>query len=365
MAEALTAKQRLSDVRAMSTMAHDRMWQEVLDFVEKRPHLLSERLVKLPGRDASHVGQPLLQAVIASAQPNLVVLQKLIDLGAPIEGRGRDGRTPLAEAICHPNLQDQQLPVCRLLMDNGARRDTVGNNKLSPIVEVFGEVDPEIARAMIAGGAPLNQVDGNGTPSISRMTQGIKTFFQDPRQRINVIQMIDAGAQLNPPVRVLEDLPLVSALQKGDLELADRMVDGGAVWSGRWDEGRTFMHVANSAPMVRWVMAKDERLLNAPDSRGKSPLCHLVDRLDTEWDESNDVGREDRIRDLIETFKLMVSSGAELDHQDDQGALSRSPRERIGSRKSADLKAFMLSWGTYEAAQQALSEMGSSLNASP
>lgn len=365
MSERLTAKQRQADVQTMSILHANNDWPALMSLVETKPHLLSERMVHLPRRYAGHVGQPLLQAAIAAPRPDLKVIQKLIDLGAPIEGRGRTGHTALTAAVCNVDLQELQAPLCEMLIAKGARLNTVSDTKLSPLVEAWGEVDPGIARALIAGGTPLDQIDGQGTPSISRLAQVINKNFPDPRQRINLIQVIEAGANLNPPVRVIEDLPLVSVLQKSDLDLADRMVDLGARWSGRWDEGRTVMHAAHVAPMVRWVMGKDDRLLHATDDRGKTPLCHLVDRLDVEWEPSNDVGRDERVQSLIEAFKLMVSLGADLDHRDDQGVLARSPRERIETRRNAELKDFMGRWGAYEAAQRAMHEISESTKACP
>jgi hypothetical protein len=100
---------------------------------------------------------------IAARRGQLAEVKKLLEAGAPLEGKNQYGATPLYMAVFNGHTE-----VSLLLLEKGANPNVTDTFYKSSILDAALQKDrPEIARALIANGAPvsarqLNMVVGSG-----------------------------------------------------------------------------------------------------------------------------------------------------------------------------------------------------------
>lgn len=341
----------------------DPSWRAILSVVEEDPALLKARLPRSSDGGKSYLDWPLLNAGIARGI-DAPVVRKLLELGAPVEARDSEGCTPLYRAASNNSGavikawrgQEQvmdTLQTCQALLQAGARCDVRDNEAQDILQKTLHRLSPELLQELVARGAPLTRCNAHGTPLLSLVLKEAGSRPESPEEHEapyerNLRFLIKACADVDPPVRLLRDLPLVAALNAHRPDLADLLVEQGARWHGSWDEGQTLMHAVNTVAGVDWLLRKDPSLLDVRDDRRRTPLLRLCDVLR---------GQLAGCVDAAATIPHMIRLGADLDASDDQGSLAMTPRQLLAQAREAGIKAFMQQWQTVEAARRALDEV--------
>jgi ankyrin repeat protein len=96
----------------------------------------------------------------------LELVQVLLERGADINVRNKDGNTPLLQALNRPDLD--RLEVVQALLDGGADTNIQDNNRMSPLHFAASDGDLEFVQVLLERGADINVRNKDGdTPLIS------------------------------------------------------------------------------------------------------------------------------------------------------------------------------------------------------
>jgi len=107
---------------------------------------------------------------------NLTLLKFLIDNGADIKARDREGRTALMLAAKWESYKLGKAEKVQFLIDNGADIEAKDNEGRTALM--FAYDDPEIAKLLIDNGANINAEDNNGL-SYSSLKSSLEFFNID------------------------------------------------------------------------------------------------------------------------------------------------------------------------------------------
>lgn len=369
----ISKTQLQADIRALSDLLETAntgsdQFDIAARFVNEHPHLMAQRAWYPKGHfDVAMTGAPFLN--MAAHAGNLACVKALVEAGAPLESRAPDGRTPLLHAITvrasarDKSLSPERRQIYEFLIAKGARADVVDNSGQSPIYQLFGDLDLDIAQDLIRRGTPLQgsfSKDGSGqlVSSIAALASYC-AWCKPGSNRFQTLELlIRSGIDLNPPLREIGEHPLAKTLYQGGFEIADLMVEHGAQWRVRAPDGQSLMFAVGRATAVRWLLDKDPVLLDQPDHRGRTPLMHhLPNAIEVLPDHQDpDLG----------VVSTLILAGANLDAVDDQGPLfCLTPRQLIASGNNRSLQEFLRSCEASRAADEALKNIDPSQGVRP
>lgn len=330
--KSITKKRLKEDAQTVSLLIENGKMEEAAAFGATNPHVFAERMCQTSSKLRLYVGEPFLN--MAAERRSMACVEAFVAAGAPLEGRGSQGRTPLLAALKHNHVftggEDNDRIVLALL-DAGARADAMDDTGESPIYQCCGDLDRKITARLIEGGANLNTWSiEHDLPSISLLASRCASSRLKTR-RDSLMQIIDAGADLNLRARRIDQLPLAQALCSNDIDLADAMVAHGADWRRCSQDGRSLMFAAMTAEAVQWVLDKNPGLRDATDHRGITPLQHMVDVAMTP-----DSSFRDTVNGAIMAITLAGADPTAIDHEGP--LLARTAADRVSQGNNVALK---------------------------
>jgi ankyrin repeat protein len=178
--------------------------------------------------------------VAAQYQDSAAAITLLLDrgaqVGAPAEGAPVFNANPFFLASYAGNAR-----VLRRLRDAGAKIDEpmllIGTSRTTPMLGAFKFGDIEVARTLLDLGAPVDFADGNGITMLGRAILN---------NEVEMARMLLArGANVNS-VDKLGMTPLLwaSAIDFGDAEMIDLLLEAGARTDARNKDGLTALDIA-------------------------------------------------------------------------------------------------------------------------
>lgn len=356
----VTQAKLVEDTAALSSLLGQSLWLQAAAFVRANPHVATQRVRGTPQNLPNMAGSPFLNFAVNGDQLELV--QALVEAGAPLEGRTRNGETPLFIAFkrCAINgtsmalLKNGPLNVVDFLMAAGCRLDTYNNSGNSPIDGSNGDLPVRYVKALIDAGISLNTFhQASSMPMVSHMVYTSEVAQSKLRREV-LETIIRAKPNLNPHGRSFRDLPLAQALTYGAVGVAELMIENGADPLHCASDRKSMLFAARDGATAQWVLKKFPDLLDRPDHAGRTPLMEFVDLVFSTKD-SKDVALAE------ETVKVLITAGANLDAVDHQGPiLCKTPRQRILKKPSHPLCLFMKTWLASQEARKALGEIHSS-----
>lgn len=353
----VTQAKLIEDAQALSKLMGDSLWPEALTFVQTNPHVATQRF---RGVLSNMAGNPFLNFAVKSNRLDLV--RALVEAGAPLEGRTRDGETPLFIAFGYCELQGMQMAldnnrrfdVADYLIEAGCRLDTYNNNGNSPIDASNGDIPVRFVKAMIDAGINLNTFhQPSSMPMVSHMTYTSQVSKLKGRREV-LETIIRARPNLNPHSRKFRDIPLVQAMTYGAVDVAELMLANGADPEHCACDGKSILFAVDKAATAQWVLKKFPLLLDKPDHAGRTPLMEYIDlAIGAKGNKDASLAEE--------TVKVLITAGANLDAVDHQGpVLCKTPRERILKKPSHPLCFFLKTWLASQEARKALGELQAS-----
>ncbi|RYP66116.1 hypothetical protein DL769_006113 [Monosporascus sp. CRB-8-3] len=193
----------------------------------------------------------------AAANGRLAVLKLLVEKGAQLEARGKDGGTPLMIAA-----RDGHKVVARLLIENGAQLEAKYDGSTSLIIAAENRHEA-VARLLIEKGAQLEARDKNGwTPLMIAAESGHEAMAR---------LLVEKGAQLEAE----NDgwTPLMFAAAHGYEAVARLLIKKGAQLETKYD-GLTplIIAAANGHEVVTRLLVENGAQVEAKDKEGWTAL---------------------------------------------------------------------------------------------
>lgn len=351
--KAVTKKKLKEDAQTLSSMIESGQMDKAATFGAANPHVFSERMRLTVNKLTIHLGEPFLN--MAAEKRSLACVEAFIAAGAPLEGRGRTGMTPLLSALRHNNVLiggEENDRVVMTLLNSGARADAIDDTGEGPIYRCCGDLNHKLTARILQDRPNLDTWNTkHNTPSISLLVGRCNSSGSKER-RANLIHLIEAGVDLNPPARDVSMLPLAQALYGNDLALAETMIAHGADWRRCGQDGRSLMFAAMTPQTVQWVLDRDPGLRDATDHRGIPPLQHMVSVALTP-----DSSFSESVRGAIVSIVL---AGADPHAIDNEGPLARTAADRITQSSDTALKSMWRALLAGMEASRALAEIHAS-----
>jgi ankyrin repeat protein len=243
------------------------------------PFLLKQRAV--PSREL--LNQMLLRA---AETVNLSGMKLLIKVGADINVKAKNGRTPLITACIYtgnvayifPYNRKNGTNVIKFLIENGAKADCVDDRGMTPLLWLIkNSGDPGIIKLILAKGAKLNRKNKKGRTAL--LVLATLPFYN----KINLMPIFEILLQHKADVNV-KDSNGASALllalgHQQQSEFIKRLLKAGAKVNTRSNYGVTPLMLAARHYKVDIV----EKLIlsgagiNAKDASGWTPLMYAAE----------------------------------------------------------------------------------------
>ncbi|RDH82056.1 MAG: hypothetical protein DIZ78_16645 [endosymbiont of Escarpia spicata] len=160
------------------------------------------------------------------------VVKRLIQYGADVNERDKDGCTPLFF------LEDNKLRIAQLLIDHGAESDVKNNSNSTPLHYLNNmfrhEWDYEVAEVsllLIKNGADVNVKDSANKTPLHLAAEGTLPFSEGVFKQgdiENVRILLENGAEPNVVDSNFGYTPLHSAAQTNHIEMVQLLLDHGA-----------------------------------------------------------------------------------------------------------------------------------------
>ena len=166
----------------------------------------------------------------AAANGDLDEVMELVEKGADVNARDKDGWTPLHHAAANGHLD-----IVKFLVENGADVDAEANDGSTPlhVAAFFGHLD--VVKFLVKNGAYVNAMDNDGqTPLHVAAANG----------HLNIVKfLVRHGADANAKDRD-GSTPLHVAASRGHLDVAKFLVEHGADINAKDKDGWTPLHHA-------------------------------------------------------------------------------------------------------------------------
>jgi len=168
---------------------------------------------------------------LAVSNGNIELARLFLDNGADINAPDEHGNTPLQQAVFSSNID-----LIKILISKGANINESGESGSSALLNATYRDNAEIVSLLIDGGAEINVCGGEGSsPLINSITQGYNEIA-----RI----LINNNADLNFADTILERTGLHLAAIKGNTEIAEMLLEKGAVINAKDKKGHTPLYYA-------------------------------------------------------------------------------------------------------------------------
>ncbi|KAK7093791.1 E3 ubiquitin-protein ligase MIB2-like [Littorina saxatilis] len=282
------------------------------------------------------------------------IVTRLLDLGAEIDFRNEKGRTAL-----HISLDSQEEEIALLLLGRRADPNVSNHRQRSALHEAAFENLPQALQVLVANGADVNAKDfAQDTPLFDAIEKGnqniVEILLKVPhlnrevlnRNGFNMLQLaaLKGHAGCVEAIISSEGCPPVDDLLNGEysaLHIAANndhvesvgilvLLGGATIDIGDGRRQLTPLHLAckrrnfKSAEALIGLGAT----VNVTDVNGHSPL-HLAMGKSLERDrDDEDVSRDTAIEQRTRVARLLLSNGAILDLEDDEGKTPMSYAHR-------------------------------------
>ena len=233
---------------------------------------------------------------LASERGHVTTARMLIERGADLSAKNKDGETPL-----HLASQAGQVEVACMLIERGADPSARNNDGETPLHLASRSRQVEIARMLIERGADLSVQNKDGDTPLHRALAG--SFILYKAGNVEIVRMlIERGA--DPSAQNKDgETPLHRASQAGQVEIARMLIEHGAGPSVKNKDGDTPLHRASAGSFIsdkagnvkiaRMLIERGADLL-AQDKDGETPLHR-----------ASQAGQ-------VEIARMIIESGADL-----------------------------------------------------
>ena len=203
----------------------------------------------------------LHKALRANERP--AVIRALLDLGADMNFRDKDGNRPLHVAVEKSNPE-----LAKLLLDHGADVNAKGKYSYTPLYRAVQNNNFELAKLLLDRGANVNLKVKNGYTPLH-----IAAHMDNPKV---VKLLLDHGADVNARNTHNGYTPLLFVAGNTNPQVVKLLLDHKAKVNVREDIlGQTVLHVAaeeNQYPEVVKLLLDHGANVNAVDKQGRTPL---------------------------------------------------------------------------------------------
>lgn len=233
-------------------------------------------------------GRPILGW--AAQNGNVAVVEALLKAGAnPNVADIGVGHTPLMRAI-----ETQFIEIVRVLLKSKADPNAKNSEGESCLIMAVESRKPEIVQAIIDGGADVQFVteDGN-SPALVAAQDGMPESFE-------IIKIL-GKAKANMNVSNLVYTPLVYAVQQGNKELVQTLLDAGADANAKTQSGQLPLQHALDNSEILQLLLKAKANPDTTNSSGDTPLIAAVRNGN------------------IEAVKILLAAGANTELPDSSG----------------------------------------------
>ena len=208
-----------------------------------------------------------LPLVAAVRSGELLIAQTLLDRGAAVDGKNRQGETALMHA--------RTFDIAKLLISRGADPMAQDNKGFTALMHVVDTSAPDVTKLLLLGGPLHPQLKGeqvNQTSKLGVSAIGLAAFRGDAAI-LNAL--LDAGADPNIGTDVGRQAPIVAAASSRNPSTTLLLLNKGARPDGRDGSGATALMRAaggrGQAAVVRALLAKGADV-HAVDREGKTAL---------------------------------------------------------------------------------------------
>ncbi|MFC1781833.1 ankyrin repeat domain-containing protein [Planctomycetota bacterium] len=267
----------------------------------------------------------------ASIRGNKDVIELLVDKNADINDTSDRGQTPLFKAVTNG-----QEDVVEFLITKGADTNVKNSASTTALHIAARNGNIEIVKLLIAGGADVNVKNAQDFTPLYIAEQNDNTEIAELLRKngaeestpsllgaltngdIEQIKLlISQGADVNTKTGSQGQMPLHLAIQWGNTEIAELLIDSGADVSATNTRGLTPLHLAGSKEIAELLIAKGADV-NAKDNFGYTPF---------DW-------RAGRNKDIAE---LLITEGADVNAKGDEGFSPLHFAARRGQKEVVEL----------------------------
>ena len=291
---------------------------------------------------------------LASYLGGFKVAQLLLDRGADINVRDKNGRTPLQGTLVDmtDDLGDHFFDTVRFLLEHGANVHALDNDHATPLHVVSRCGGTKAALLLLEHGADVHALDGNHSTSLH--------FASKSGNAKAVHLLLEHGADVHA-LDGNHSTPLDLASKTGDADAARLLLERGANVHTLDDNHSSPLHFIsqNGDSGTARVLLEHGALVDARDSKDSTPLCvasqcgHAkVARILLEHGANIDAqNKEDQTprnlllamwsdkspHDDIDSIRLFLERGADIDAVDDNHSALLHAASYYGSVEVARL----------------------------
>ena len=213
-------------------------------------------------------GRPMLVWAAQSNNPEIVKI--LIAAKADVNGADEGlGHTPLMRAV-----ETQSIEVVKILLEAKANPNAESLRGESVLSMAIQTAKPEFVEAIVQAGADVKKISKDGDSPVLAAAQ-----LNLPESAAIIKILAKAGADMN--IANAAYSPLSYALMVGNPEITAALLDGGANPNARTPLGRTMLESADSKEIVE-LLLKAKADPNAPSESGRLPLISAVENGNVE-----------------------------------------------------------------------------------
>ena len=248
----------------------------------------------------------------------------LLEHGAAANVENNDGQTPLHLLFENNHHEDADvIGLARLLMEHGADVNVRTTDEWTLLHEAAFRRWPEIARLMLDHGANMNAENERGETPLHVVSQ---SEHDSQEHGIGIARMLlERGMDVNAPDND-HGTPLHSASYFGRPEIAQVLLDHGAIADAENSQGETALHVVTRGKYpsqedgvtIVWLLLDRGVDINARDKGYDTPL-HSASQFGG-----------------LEIARVLLDYGASPNAENDQGETPLHLVARDGSRDSQE-----------------------------
>lgn len=287
----------------------------------------------------NHAGESSLAIAVSNPNCPESIFEALVGLGAAIDSKDHQGRTPLLQAAAHGNVvatkfllergasvihQDAEgksalhwccksgHPAIVPLLINAGADMNLGDKKISDRSQSAGSQTPlmyaasnseEVTKALLKFGPDVNLVDEAKQSALIHAIRGY------PSNQLSIVErLLKNGARVDQSDHE-GNTALHFMVQRGglssSLELIEALIEAGSDVNAQNLAGETPLILCRDSKSVD-LLIKAGSSVNAVDRHGKSALIHCADSYSSD-------------SDVLKKMKTLLKANCDLDIQDSEG----------------------------------------------